>query len=279
MEGLADPEELERVIRDEYVPHRRQIELSRTSLGCAAHFLVSLEYWSRLWIIQEVCVAKTVNFWLGGRSFDAHMLLALISIWRLLIDGWGDLKISKVLMAACYHFVAFDNSLEKAIYSFGGFACEDKHDIVHALLGMTKSSRASTDVMEVRYQESLENLIARTIDFCRPDCALQLTRELAQLMGLREMKSEQSSLLSEESAPVIISFWPKGYLQPPDGGKLSTPRRVYFADGTYAVSGKMHTSDGVPYDTIFYVDFSFRPERGSRTMAPFTNAISVGRDK
>lgn len=247
----------------------------------AVQFVTFLEYWTRLWIVQEVCLSRTVEFWLGKRSFSAFMLRRLVQCTPALrANGIEHTNISKVLKAACYIRAGSTGTLESAIYNFGEFGCEDKHDVVYALLGMTEVYPRSSAVMEVKYQESLEDLIGRTISFCRPKCALRLAIELMRLMRLTGLGSEQASSLSDRCAAVTMFFRPMGYLlQPPIEALSNSPRRILHEAGSSYLKDEIRHSTEVPCNSVFEIDFS--AERGASfvNMAPFTNAISIGEDE
>ncbi|KAJ3545556.1 hypothetical protein NM208_g2457 [Fusarium decemcellulare] len=173
-------------------------------IGDAISSLFSRVYWRRVWIIQEVLLAKDIRIVCGSKCINWNKLNSFFgglefSMFQSGSQFHGSRRISSIMKAPGYILVkekAFletnpllkeqGASISDLLLSFGDFECRDKHDKVYGMLGI------SSDNIDVNYAKSTQqvyNDVLRHIvrkgqmeTICKAE---YFSRRLASVLGIR----------------------------------------------------------------------------------------------
>ncbi|RTE72596.1 hypothetical protein BHE90_012986 [Fusarium euwallaceae] len=138
--------------------------------GDAIFSLFSRVYWRRIWIIQEVLLAREIRIVCGPRCMNWNKLNNFFGgmEFSMLQSGsqfHGSQRVSKIMNAPGYILVKEKAFLETnpqlkeqgapisdLLLSFGGFQCRDRRDKVYGMLGL------SSDIVDVNYAKSVQHI-------------------------------------------------------------------------------------------------------------------------
>lgn len=160
-------------------------------------------YWHRIWVIQEVLLAKDVLLLCGSKSIEWSKLTSFFGglEYQRLVEGLrfhGSTRSSQIMKTSAYKFVrersyfeshprlkAQGASISDLLQSFGNFECADKRDKIYGILGL------SGDVFDVNYAKSLPQLhnevlqrVVRTAQMDSVSKAEAFSRGLAAALGV-----------------------------------------------------------------------------------------------
>jgi len=129
-------------------------DLSKGALVEAVNTLAACQYWTRLWIVQEVVLARRLLFVLGACVFTKAHILSVGDWW--LYDGGNkfhddskgltpaetksSLKYKRIHLIASLCTFRGQIQLGDLLRAFGEQQCQNPKDRVYGLLGLTKSS-------------------------------------------------------------------------------------------------------------------------------------------
>lgn len=175
-----------------------------TNIGDAIFSLFSRVYWRRIWIIQEVLLAKEIRIVCGPRCMNWNKLNSFFGgmEFSMLQSGsqfHGSQRVSKIMNAPGYILVKEKAFLETnprlkeqgapisdLLLSFGNFECRDRRDKVYGMLGL------SSDIVDVNYAKSVHHIyndvIRRIVRGGQMDTiskAEYFGRRLASALGIR----------------------------------------------------------------------------------------------
>ncbi|KAL2677275.1 hypothetical protein Neosp_011044 [[Neocosmospora] mangrovei] len=173
-------------------------------IGDAIFSLFSRVYWRRIWIIQEVLLAKEIRIVCGLRCMNWNKLNSFFGgmEFSMLQSGsqfHGSQRASKIMNAPGYILVKEKAFLETnpqlknqgapisdLLLSFGNFECRDRRDKVYGMLGL------SSDIVDVNYAKSVQHIyndvIRRIVRGGQMDTiskAEYFGRRLASTLGIR----------------------------------------------------------------------------------------------
>ncbi|KAF4456649.1 HET-domain-containing [Fusarium albosuccineum] len=173
-------------------------------IGDAILSLFSRVYWRRVWIIQEVLLAKDIRIVCGSKCINWNKLNSFFgglefSMFQSGSQFHGSSRISSIMKAPGYILVkekAFletnpllkeqGASISDLLLSFGDFECRDKHDKVYGMLGI------SSDNIDVNYAKSIQHVyndvlrhIVRRGQMETIYKAEYFSRRLASVLGIR----------------------------------------------------------------------------------------------
>ncbi|KAI8714814.1 HET domain-containing protein [Fusarium sp. LHS14.1] len=137
-------------------------------IGDAIFSLFSRVYWRRIWIIQEVLLAKEIRIVCGPRCTN----------WNKLNSFFGGMEFSMLQSGSA--------PISDLLLSFGNFECRDRRDKVYGMLGL------SSDIVDVNYAKSVQHIyndvIRRIVRGGQMDTiskAEYFGRRLASTLGIR----------------------------------------------------------------------------------------------
>jgi hypothetical protein len=173
-------------------------------IGDAIFSLFSRVYWRRIWIIQEVLLAREIRIVCGPRCMNWNKLNSFFGgmEFSMLQSGsqfHGSQRASKIMNAPGYilvkekAFLETNPQLKKQgapisdlLMSFGNFECRDRRDKVYGILGI------SSDIVDVNYAKSIQHIyndvIRRIVRGGQMDTitkAEYFGRRLASALGIR----------------------------------------------------------------------------------------------
>lgn len=173
-------------------------------IGDAIFSLFSRVYWRRIWIIQEVLLAREIRIVCGPRCMNWNKLNSFFGgmEFSMLQSGsqfHGSQRASKIMNAPGYILVKEKAFLETnpqlkeqgapisdLLLSFGNFECRDRRDKVYGMLGI------SSDIVDVNYAKSVQHIyndvIRRIVRGGQMDTiskAEYFGRRLASALGIR----------------------------------------------------------------------------------------------
>jgi hypothetical protein len=179
------------------------------------------DYWNRVWVIQELWLAKKITI-----LFDAKSTMSptwLINIWHLIpindvgLNGartWSEAEITRQKYMFYLRGIKKSNEdmhghsnvrssrFEDFIVQLQESQCSIIHDRIYALLGLIEGG----DTFRVDYRDSLPRLLLRVLCFCTrdgskgtSDSIFMLWKRLMSLLSL-EKSQLKSALLRDQSA-------------------------------------------------------------------------------
>ncbi|KAI8657946.1 HET domain-containing protein [Fusarium keratoplasticum] len=173
-------------------------------IGDAIFSLFSRVYWRRIWIIQEVLLAREIRIVCGLRCMNWNKLNSFfggmeISMLQSGSQFHGSQRASKIMNAPGYILVKEKAFLETnpqlkeqgapisdLLLSFGNFECRDRRDKVYGMLGI------SSDIVDVNYAKSVQHIyndvirrIVRGVQMDTISKAEYFGRRLASALGIR----------------------------------------------------------------------------------------------
>jgi hypothetical protein len=131
---------VEELARTFYRHHsRRPQEFIGSNLEDGLQDVASRPYWSRIWIVQEISLAREQVIWVGKQSIRGHTLLEFLHYLKI---EFG-LTCSTIATVVDYEDTlhAHGGTLRDHILRYGALECSDSRDHVYALLGLKKLSR------------------------------------------------------------------------------------------------------------------------------------------
>lgn len=140
---------------EKYMAVDRELDIVRSDENAAA--IATHPYWSRLWIIQEVILARKVLFMHGGFEITEDTFEAKLD------QQYRELQ--KLAIPLLRHREDKDvdgNRLEIIIDKFQNAQCFEKRDKIFGLLGLASDV---DEEIEVDYKVSLFDLYKKLVDF------------------------------------------------------------------------------------------------------------------
>ncbi|KAL4732800.1 heterokaryon incompatibility protein-domain-containing protein [Aspergillus similis] len=141
---------------------------TKSALEKALQSLLEQPYWSRIWIVQELMLAKDVIFYCGRNSFSWHHLASLrqkIKTHAVHHDSFGISKCTGSVMIAqktLWDSLPQDDPhlpLSDLLITYGKHKSSDIRDRVYALLGL-----ASENSVRVNYNLSVEDIYIEVLE-------------------------------------------------------------------------------------------------------------------
>lgn len=135
---------------------------TKSALEKALRSLLEQPYWSRIWIVQELMLAKDVMFYCGTKSFSWHQLASLRQTIKTHVVHHDSLGISKCTGSVMIAQKILWDSLPKndqhlplsdLLMTYGRHKSSDIRDRVYALLGL-----ASENSVQANYNLSVEDI-------------------------------------------------------------------------------------------------------------------------
>ncbi|RDH29009.1 TPR-like protein [Aspergillus welwitschiae] len=169
-----------------------------SSLEKALQSLLEQPYWSRIWIVQELMLAKDVIFYCGTNSFTWHQLASLRQKIKTHVarhDSFGISKCIGSVMVA--QKTLWDNlpqddphlPLSELLITYGRHKSSDVRDRVYALLGLSSENSIQAD-----YNLSVEDIYIEVLEaICKernPRHQLStIEHTLQEMLGLRRPRT------------------------------------------------------------------------------------------
>ena len=180
--------------------------------------LLRRPYWTRMWVAQEVTLARQVWFYDGTKRLGPERLALFFGAvknfrgesyvpWKI------DEQITRLLRGCTSHGSQRIWKFEEALAEFGGSDCEDRRDRIYALLGLADIDAGK---FSVDYAEPLESLLARVLKLNSHQRPFALARRLASVLG--EYDTELANLMKYSArlyplnVPVTLEFNSLGLL-------------------------------------------------------------------
>jgi hypothetical protein len=131
-------------------------------------------YWSRLWVVQELCLGSNPVFWLGAtRIMTWNVFTMALSIFRKSqsLEIQGNFKYFPWLIDQCDNtrygdssslqwYSANGGTLSEMIRATGTQQCEDRRDVIFAVLSLVKKPCR----VDVNYDLSITELFCKVLD-------------------------------------------------------------------------------------------------------------------
>ncbi|KAJ9652499.1 hypothetical protein H2198_008247 [Neophaeococcomyces mojaviensis] len=214
--------------------------------------LVRHEYWSRLWIAQELGLAKRVDILWKGRFYSWSRLKCHLGhhIYRKGTPKRQSEARSKAFMRnlnyiaklpiARYLKFVGSGPLGNLVPQFANHKCQIGHDHVFGLLSMARDGNS----FEPDYRESCVSLLFRIMTFCYSNPVAAFTRKLGSALGLEPQA---------KGIPVEIIGHPKLDTGPYDVSHLCYQLADYDC--------QVEETDVIVRLPDTYLNFLFRPLR------------------
>ena len=163
-------------------------------------WILQREYWGRMWIVQEVLLAKDVTVVCGDRLLSWDSLEVLDDVVfpqdsQPNVPGlrhYQDIRLSKKAAGLL--------SLEELIIRHADRRCHYKHDRVYSLLGISDDYQTNERkfLLKPNYGISLDALFFQVMDSCASKCPIGFCSHLASLLGLTEEITSKAGLTSKQ---------------------------------------------------------------------------------
>lgn len=151
-------------------------------------------YWTRLWILQENALARSVTYFIGSRYFDRLVLHEYFD--RLWYPDLSDSSVPNagfLINLTTPGLLGTDQSLDQVIqrFAWSGLQCTIPHDLVFGLLGMLDEAQR----IPIDYLQSTSALFGQVLD-------LIVSGETLAMTINADLKSYGDSLWS-----VLCGLW------------------------------------------------------------------------
>ncbi|PVH76982.1 hypothetical protein DL98DRAFT_277797 [Cadophora sp. DSE1049] len=174
------------------------------------HFF-GLTYWQRMWIVQEIGLAKNLTLILGSVSArweSLHVLLQLIdgfSHWRL-SSNRKDILASQAARLDFHRSEIRRNTLESLIESCEKCICSDPKDKVYSLVGLADDCQDNE--LLVDYSKSLFDVYSDVLDFYirSRDCEDRPSRHLVRFSHILQKSFDRYSEICEGAQTYLYSL-------------------------------------------------------------------------
>ena len=217
------------------------------------------EYWGRIWIVQELLLARDVVFWSGGQAVSLALLKTLRQQPELLPHGTCASSVLDRVISGT------SGELKPLVMSFSKLNCADPHDKIYALLGIVRLREETKQPFPVRYEEPMATLFARTMDFCRPARPFEFATSLASSLNMHSQQRQVGGdgKGSIENASLTMSFRSRGKV----GSQTSVDPRLLPISRealTFKIASRkrniafFYDQQPSPGDLIFYLDRSYK---------------------
>lgn len=164
--------------------------------------LLHRDYWSRIWIVQEIVMAREVEIMCGSKTIEWDEL-------EVVCRGHDDEpeRIFSRLQYARENIGSEDLNLYDAMIRFGQMGCQERHDHVYALLGLVTdySNQSEESRFAIDYATSNECLYRDVLTFCCPGIDTGFIVSLARTLDL-SIDKLSSSDKSNPNAFVLDSY-------------------------------------------------------------------------
>lgn len=167
-----------------------------------AEELCGNEYWTRLWIVQEVALAASVEVYWGCHSAESRLLIAFLDLALRAGEYLGDsaaaspvpriiLKASQLLNFSRVLMQVSAQNLQRLLWRFGNHKCSDVRDRVFGTLSLTRG----LEKLEVDYSLPKEALFWRLMSINNVMIFPAFVEDLREALGLtyRQINSWFSS--------------------------------------------------------------------------------------
>lgn len=151
---------------------RSKPELWR-AVSTALRALARLSYWSRLWIMQEIVVARDITFYLNRENFGAEDLLDLMRSYNYeSIDPSPDFEMQDHMIALLdFRIVRQYRShpsiwtcIDRSFTEGTNIQCSDPHDLIYGLIGISQPLPG----LQVDYALPTQELFGNILDLLLP---------------------------------------------------------------------------------------------------------------
>lgn len=175
--------------------------------------LVRHEYWSRLWIVQELGLAKRVDILWKGRFYDWSRMKNHLNFHmhrRAMSKGQTDAHsrkfsrnlsyIAKLPIARYLRFIG-SGPLGNLVPQFADHGCQIGHDHVFGLLSLARDGSN----FEPDYRESNVSLLFRLMNFCYDNPVAAFTKKIGTALDLDPHHSGISVTVIGRPQPNVTS--------------------------------------------------------------------------
>jgi hypothetical protein len=165
-----------------------------TKLCDAIDKLLKAQYWSRVWIVQEFILPRTVHIWYGsftcnGDEFDQSWSTSVLTKFRGHRNAYTVLMHRKMwlkrrALSDCAEVDAFQ--LCKLIRTFSFAQATETRDHIYGFLGIASAAANSNAYIKVDYSKSRADVLLDVLHFER-DTGVRQTQLLADYYYLRKL--------------------------------------------------------------------------------------------
>jgi len=134
-------------------------------------------YWSRMWIVQELLLAKHVQFHISGVSFDFDDLAYHVKDKQT--SNTNDLqRVLAYTKARDPDNLGFGQPLFKILVEFGACHCQDPRDNVFAIMSLVRDEdKAALGQYFPDYSLTHDAVVAITISYLSDYCGHEITHQ------------------------------------------------------------------------------------------------------
>ena len=149
----------------------------------ASTIIIKMEYWTRLWVIQELVMAEAITVLCGTRRLPWQSLVNHFRTANVL-PGRGSLVDGPVLLLVeeTRSQLSSEN-LELLFYKFGHMMCELPQDKIYALYGMQPESKLQSALVD--YSQDSWTLLRELISQCRSAWPMEFVYALVTRLELK----------------------------------------------------------------------------------------------
>lgn len=178
----------------------------QTSFLQQVRSMVNQEYWHRVWIIQEVAVAKSVEYYCGPNVLDFDLFTSILEEMELLYPAnihWGFWTHNHRDVLSLQHFRGMKRTgkpvrLLEALRDTSNVSSSRPEDRIYALLGMCYDGEDFIDVQ--RYNIPLDNIIVGMVQRL-------LQGRRAGSLDIICLQSARDVSRSDELPPAYLPSW------------------------------------------------------------------------
>lgn len=238
---------------------RNSPEPERPGIRDAVIRVLKRPYWTRLWVVQEIMLAREITVMCGTKSLDWDDFQGFVAQVPDMRDGFESLHTDvQRLQDGRERLENQELSLQDAISTFGDRDGQEMHDRVYAFLGIAGDFQNRTSKgFSVDYANPIEQLFVEVLTFCGPRIDPGFIPKLANLLGVKADESRCPTVPTRErlflNDPVTLQMTPNGTL----GDRMPHTRAEPWLEGI--------TMSALPL--LFYAELP-RSESWSESLLP-----------
>ena len=138
-------------------------------------------YWSRMWIVQELLLAKNIRFHISGASFEFHELAYCVKDKQT--SSTENLqRVLAYTKARDLDNLEFRRPLLKILLQFGACQCQDPRDNVFAIMSLiSEEDQQALRPYFPDYSLTHDAVVTITISYLRDYCRHEITHQSSEI--------------------------------------------------------------------------------------------------
>ncbi|KAB8277230.1 heterokaryon incompatibility protein-domain-containing protein [Aspergillus minisclerotigenes] len=180
--------------------------------------LLQRDWFSRIWVLQEVGVARCVYIMCGSVYINGHIFCEGLTRLRLSSDLWSRISPVAYLIHGALYRPKYQLgsrgsiSIGELIGMYQYHNATKQHDKVYALLGL--SADPTTAALEPKYSLPWKEVFKQTINYIFPECSVEafietetaVMKSEGWILGVINSVEENASRVGKQKIQVLFNY-------------------------------------------------------------------------